>query len=141
MQLNNAGLCAGKEPGMVATPTHRCQSLNLRSSITRLRVQLNSDSCAVASHNVAGLKLHVIQQTDGHYLAISKQRQLGLIAINLPLGVLLATFNRALHPAAALAAVQGALRTGPSHTQYTPSHPAGAVAAAAASASAVSTYS
>lgn len=99
------------------------------------------DSCAVACHYVAGLKLHVIQQTDSYYVAISKQRQLGLIAINLPLGVLLATFNRALHPAAALAAVQGASRTGPVHTQYTPSYPAGAVAAAAATASPVSAYS
>jgi hypothetical protein len=56
----------------------------------------------------AGSKLQVIQQTDSYYVAISKQRQLGLIALNLPVGVLLVTFNRSTHPHTAFAAVSAA---------------------------------
>lgn len=56
----------------------------------------------------AGIKLQVIQQTDSYYVAIAKRRQLGIIALNLPAGVLLVTFDRSTHPNTALTAVQAA---------------------------------
>jgi hypothetical protein len=56
----------------------------------------------------AGIKLQVIQQTDSHYVAVSKGRQLGLIALNLPAGVLLVTFDRSTFPHTALTAVLAA---------------------------------
>lgn len=60
------------------------------------------------THTWHGIKLQVIQQTDSHYVAVSKGRQLGLIALNLPAGVLLVTFDRSTFPHTALTAVLAA---------------------------------
>jgi hypothetical protein len=54
----------------------------------------------------AGSKLLVVHQTDSCFVAVSKQRQLGIVAVNLPSGVLLTSFSRPVLPNTALAEVQ-----------------------------------
>jgi hypothetical protein len=82
----------------------------------------------------------VVQQSDSCYVAIGKQRRLGLIALNTPLGVLLASFGRAAQPAVALSALQAACSEGLSCRQQQSQQGGGAKqqpAAAAAAASGV----
>lgn len=65
-----------------------------------------SAAVACACYAFAGSKLLVVQQTDSCFVAVSKQRQLGIVAVNLPSGVLLASFSRPVLPTAALTEVQ-----------------------------------
>jgi hypothetical protein len=66
-------------------------------------LSLNVRAAAFAA---AGTKLLVVHQTDSCFVAVSKQRQLGIVAVNLPAGVLLASFSRPVLPTAALSEVQ-----------------------------------
>ncbi|KAF8057647.1 hypothetical protein HT031_005996 [Scenedesmus sp. PABB004] len=60
------------------------------------------------AYELWGAKLLVVHQTDGCFVALSRARALGLVALNTPGGVLLASFGRGVRPAAALAAPAGA---------------------------------
>eukprot|EP00878_Enallax_costatus_P011427 GHUV01011930.1.p1 GENE.GHUV01011930.1~~GHUV01011930.1.p1 ORF type:complete len:139 (+),score=31.73 GHUV01011930.1:1518-1934(+) len=66
---------------------------------------------APTTYDIWGTKLFVINQTDSYLVAISKQRRSGILAINLPSGVLLAAFDKAVQPTVALTAVQQACAT------------------------------
>jgi hypothetical protein len=60
----------------------------------------------------AGHKLQVLHQSDSAYVALSAQRVLGLVALHLRSGVLLATFGRGTQPPVALTAVSRAAAAG-----------------------------
>uniref|UniRef100_A0A383W4B8 Profilin n=1 Tax=Tetradesmus obliquus TaxID=3088 RepID=A0A383W4B8_TETOB len=113
LQLQDRGIITGfalitaRGPLQPATGTFQAEcAQGILAAVQQLVKSFYSASDPPTSYELWGSKLLVVHQTDSCFVAVSKQRQLGIVAVNLPSGVLLASFSRPVLPTAALTEVQ-----------------------------------
>ncbi|WIA42774.1 hypothetical protein OEZ86_008714 [Tetradesmus obliquus] len=107
LQLQDRGIVTGfalitaRGPLQPATGAFQAEcAQGISQPVQQLVRSFYSASDPPTSYELWGSKLLVVHQTDSCFVAVSKQRQLGIVAVNLPSGVLLVSFSR---PAAAAA--------------------------------------